>query len=286
MALQPALLIDDLTVNFGGVMALNSVSLSVPAETVYGVIGPNGSGKTTMLNAICGFVRCSGRMTLFDHALAKLPPHRRVELGLGRTFQNPKVGEDLTVRDLLRIGEYQRGNRQFWKEALAPWLADEDSRQSKNRALEILGELGIALPSLDVPVISLPHGVVKMLDLARALMGDPKLILLDESTSGLNEAEISVMREQLRRLRNRRLTIVAIEHNVQFLSDVCDHVTVLDAGRRIADGVVSDVLQLPEVVKAYMGEELPLSENDAVSEPRVRIENEIGTDEMSGRRAR
>ena len=265
MTAPSALEVDGLSVSFGGVLALNAVSLSVAAETVHGVIGPNGSGKTTMLNAVCGFVRCSGDVRLFGQALTWLAPHQRVGRGLGRTFQNPKVGEDLTARDLLRVGEHERRTRPFWKEAFAPWLAQADAVTFEQRALRILGELGIALPSLDVPVGSLPHGVVKMLDLARALMGDPKLILLDESTSGLNEAEIATMRAQLRRLRARRLTVVVIEHNVQFLSDVCDHVTVLDAGRRIADGAVAEVLRLPEVVKAYMGEEVPLADEAEAS---------------------
>jgi ABC-type branched-subunit amino acid transport system ATPase component len=268
MAVETALAVDGLSVSFGGVLALNAVSLTVPAETVYGVIGPNGSGKTTMLNAVCGFVPCRGRLTLFGAAVEHRPPHERVERGLGRTFQNPKVGDDLTVRDLLRIGEYRRRNRPFWKEAFAPWLADADARRFERRAMELLDELGIALPSLDMPVSSLAHGVVKMLDLARALMGAPRLILLDESTSGLNESEIAMMREQLQRLRARKLTIVAIEHNVQFLSDVCDHVSVLDAGQCIAEGAVSDVLRLPEVLKAYMGEETPLAEGEIATAAR------------------
>ena len=119
----------------------------------------------------------------------------------------------------------------------------------------MLDELKISLQSLDGVVSTLPHGVIKMLDLARALMGEPRVLLLDELTSGLNESEIAVMRDQLRRLRAKKLTIVAIEHNVGFLADVSDHVTVLDAGRRIADGEFSEVLQLPEVVKAYIGED-------------------------------
>lgn len=280
MAAIPALSLEGVSVRFGGLHALDSVSLSVTPETVHGVIGPNGSGKTTMLNAICGFVRCSGTVRLAGASLGGLAPHRRVELGLGRTFQNPKVTEDLTVRDLLRIGEYRQGVRPFWKEAFAPWLAEAEARRSESKALEILDELGIELGSLDVMVNSLPHGVVKLLDLARALMGEPKVILLDESTSGLNEAEIGIMREQLRRLRGRKLTIVAIEHNVRFLTDVCDRVTVLDAGRRIADGAISEVLQLPEVVKAYMGDDAPFQDSRpihvAAEEPLAEAELRSG----------
>jgi branched-chain amino acid transport system ATP-binding protein len=260
----PALVLEDVSVRFGGLHALDSVSLNVAPETVHGVIGPNGSGKTTMLNGLCGFVRCSGQLKLFGRSLVGLAPHRRVALGLGRTFQNPKVGDDLSVGDLLRIGEYRRRVRPFWQEAFAPWLADAEAQQFESKAREILDELGISLPSLDVLVSSLPHGVVKMLDLARTLMGDPKVVLLDESTSGLNEVEIAVMREQLKRLRARKLTIVAIEHNVRFLTDVCDHVTVLDAGRRIADGKISEVLQLPSVVKAYMGDDTPFKDDAPV----------------------
>ncbi len=255
MNAPPALAVDGLSVRFGGVTALDSVALTVPAGTVHGIIGPNGSGKTTLINALCGLVRCTGSIRLLGHALTGLAPQQRIALGLGRTFQNPKVGDDLSVRDLLRIGEHTRATRPFWQEAFAPWRADADAAAFVHRAEGLLDELGITLPSLDVPAASLSHGTVKMLDLARALMGSPRVVLLDESTSGLNEGEIAVLREQLRHLKARRLTIVIIEHNVRFLTDVCDAVTVLDAGRRIAGGLIADVLQRPEVVEAYMGTE-------------------------------
>ncbi len=253
---QAALAVGGLSVRFGGVKALDSVSLTVASGTVHGIIGPNGSGKTTLINALCGLVRCTGTIHLLGRSISKLPPQRRIAAGLGRTFQNPKTGDDLSVRDLLRIGEYLRGTRPFWEEAFVPWRADANSAVFRRRAELLLDELGIALPSLDVPVASLSYGVVKMLDLARALMGAPQVVLLDESTSGLNEGEIAMMREQLRRLRARKLTIIVIEHNVRFLSDVCDEVTVLDAGCKIADGRIADVLRMPEVVKAYMGTEI------------------------------
>jgi branched-chain amino acid transport system ATP-binding protein len=256
MSAEPAVLLQNLSVRFGGVIALHDVSLSIPQGCVYGIIGPNGSGKTTMINALCGLVQASGTMRVLGHSLAGVAPHRRAELGLGRTFQNPRMGTDLTVRDLLRIGAYRHGARPFWREALRPWRAAAEAAEFDDQAWRLLDDLGVPVPGLDAPVVSLPHGVVKMLDLARALMGTPRVVLLDELTSGLNEAEITVMRAQLRELRDRALTIMLVEHNVRFLSDVCDQVTVLDAGRDIAEGRVADVLRLPAVIKAYMGEDL------------------------------
>jgi ABC-type branched-subunit amino acid transport system ATPase component len=255
MSAEAAVVLDGLGVRFGGVVALHGVSLSVPRASLYGIIGPNGSGKTTMINALCGFVRASGTMRLLGRSLAGVAPHRRVDMGLGRTFQNPRVGDDLTVRDLLRIGAYRHGVRPFWQEALRPWRAAAEAAAFDARARRLLNELGLALPDLDAPVASLAHGVVKVLDLARALMSEPSVVLLDELTSGLNEAEIAVMRAQLRRLRDQALTIVIVEHNVRFLTDVCDEVTVLDAGRDIAAGRIQDVLRLPAVIEAYMGED-------------------------------
>ena len=114
----------------------------------------------------------------------QLVPHRRALCGLGRTFQNPKVNNALTVRDVLRIGEHQRWARPFGKEGIAPWFADADARATEERALKLCAELGIVLPSLDVPLASVPHGTIKMLDLARALMGDPRLVLVDEFDLG------------------------------------------------------------------------------------------------------
>jgi ABC-type branched-subunit amino acid transport system ATPase component len=252
---KPALIVSDLSVHFAGVFALDKVSLSVSEGTIHGIIGPNGSGKTTLLNALSGFVPCSGEATLFGKPILRLAPHKRAGYGLGRTFQNPKVDHSLTVRDVLRIGEHQRRMRPFWKEAFAPWLADADAFETEKRALALCSELGIVLPSLDVPLASTPHGTVKMLDLARALMGEPRVVLLDESTSGLSQVDISMMHDQLSRLRAKGVTIVVVEHNVRFLSDVCDHVTVLDAGRCIAAGSIAEVLRYPQVLKAYMGED-------------------------------
>ncbi|MGH7071905.1 MAG: ABC transporter ATP-binding protein [Acetobacteraceae bacterium] len=255
MTSASALVVADLSVRFGSMIALESVSLAVAPQSIHGIIGPNGSGKTTLLNALCGFVDCSGSASLFGRPLLGLPPHRRAALGLGRTFQNPKVDNDLTVRDVLRIGEHRRVVRQFWKETLAPWLADADARTTDRRAFGLCRELGVELASLEVPMASIAYGVVKMLDLARAMMSEPRLILLDEVTSGLSRADIAVVQEQLRRLRANGVTVVTVEHNIRFLVDVCDRVTVLNAGRCIADGAVTEVLRMPEVVKAYMGEE-------------------------------
>lgn len=249
------LVVDGLAVHFGGVTALKAISLAARADSVHGVIGPNGSGKTTMLNAVCGFIPCGGDVRLFGRDLAGLAPHRRVSLGLGRTFQNPRAPESLTVRELLRIGEYQRRTRTFWREALLPGRSVQDARDTDLRARGYLDDFEVGLSSLDAPIQDLPQGVLKMLDLVRALMGGPRVLLLDEPTSGLNEGEIHVLGRQLQRLRERGLTVVLVEHNLRFLNDVCDQVTVLDAGRTIAQGSLNEVLQLPQVVTAYLGEE-------------------------------
>lgn len=255
MTSPPALLVDCLTVRFGSMAALDAVSMTVAAGSIHGIIGPNGSGKTTLLNALCGFVACSGRASLFGRSLLGLAPHRRADVGLGRTFQNPKVDNDLTVRDVLRIGEHRRGARPFWKEAFAPWLADEDSAITDRRASRLCQELGIQLPSLDVPLASIAYGTVKLLDLARALMGEPRIVLLDEVTSGLSASDIALVQHEIRRLHERGVTVVVVEHNIRFLIDLCHQVTVLDAGRRIAGGGVREVLRQPQVVKAYMGDD-------------------------------
>jgi len=248
-----ALSVDDLDVSFGGLRALSRVSLSVEAGTVHGLLGPNGSGKTTLLNAVCGFVPSSGEIRLFGETLGHHPAHARAQGGLLRTFQNPKLVQHLSVDELLRIGEHARRVRSWWTVAALP-LSDRRQRlRSRARAEEALGLLGLDAALLDAQVHELPQGVLKMVDIARALMADPKVLLLDEPSSGMSEDEIGRLRQRLQDLSHRGTTMVLVEHNLGLVRAVCHQTTVLNLGEKLGDGRPEDMLARDDVIAAFLG---------------------------------
>lgn len=248
-----ALEIRDLSVSFGGVHALKDVSLAVAPGSVHGIVGPNGSGKTTLLNALSGFVRATGTIHLNGHDITHMAPHRRVRRGIGRTFQNPRGDHTLTVRDVLRLGEHLSGLQPWWMVALAPLVADRAFDKSTERAREFLIRVGLDAALLDTRLVDLSSGVFKMVDIGRALFGEPNVLLLDEPTSGMNEGEIEQLRGVLGELHERDVTVVLIEHNLRFVSRTCEVVTALADGQVMCSGTLREVLAHPDVVEAYLG---------------------------------
>lgn len=253
MSSDHVLEIEALSVQFGGVRAVNEVSLAVRPGTVHGLLGPNGSGKTTVLNAACGFVRSSGRVSLEGRVLSSLPPHKRSQLGLLRTFQNPKLVQHLTVAELLRMGEHAQSVRPWWLVAANP-LADRKARLAGRRhAQDVLELLRLDPAILGARIDSLPQGVLKMVDIARALMAEPKVLLLDEPSSGMSESEIDGLRERLLDLKARGTALVLVEHNIGLVEAVCDEVTVLNLGTFVCTGPPAEVLERDDVIEAFLG---------------------------------
>jgi ABC-type branched-subunit amino acid transport system ATPase component len=168
--------IRSVNVTFGGVRALTDVSIAISPGRVHGIIGPNGSGKTTLLNALSGFVRASGGLYLDGHEITRMSPHRRVNRGLGRTFQNPRGDHTLTAGDVLRLGEHLLGLQPWWMVALAPPLADRAWAQSQERARQFLERVGLDESILSTRLVDLPSGVMKMVDIGRAVLGGPRVL--------------------------------------------------------------------------------------------------------------
>lgn len=265
--------IESLGVRFGGALALRDVSLSVAPGTIHGLVGPNGSGKTTLLNAVSGFVPSTGAIRILGQEMGHMAAHRRARLGLGRTFQNPKVPANVTGAELMRAGEHLSGVQPWWMVTLAPWRAHRQLESSRARAREMLDRLGLPAELLDQPLSSLPGGSLKLLDIARALMPGPRLLALDEPTSGLNEREIQRLLECLRALQTEGLTVLIVEHNVRMLAGLCDTITVLNVGELLREGPPAEVFASPEVVAAYLGEptqEVATDGSAAGIEPAVK----------------
>jgi len=251
-----------LTVRFGGLTALDDVSLDVPSGRIVGIIGPNGAGKTTLFNVACGLLSTRTGEVLFNGLSIKgVQPHELNGLGIARTLQGLGLWRGLTVLENVMVGA-RRGSRPGLASALLGLgRSDRYEGALRERALAQLDELGIAEYAHRHPG-ALPYGVQKWISLARALVSRPALLLLDEPASGLTSTEIKQLAELLRSLR-ARMSIALVEHRLDLVMTVCEQVHVLDFGRLIASGAPEAIRGNKTVTDAYLGEELAANEGTA-----------------------
>lgn len=248
--------ITGLSVNFGGVMALSDVALSLRSGEIVGLIGPNGAGKSTFINCLSGITRpTAGRGVLDAIDLFSLPAHRIAALGIARVFQHPELIDDMTALDNLLIASHRSLRYGMLAELIALPRVRAEEAEARHRARRILARLGLATDSA-VRVGNLPYGHRKLIELGRALLTGARFLLLDEPVAGLNEAEIDRFASLVHELREELgLGILLVEHNMGLVSRLCDRAVVLDAGMVIARGTPGEVLGHPKVVAAYLGEE-------------------------------
>ena len=251
--METLLTISDLSISFGGVRALDDVSIDVTAGSVAGLIGPNGSGKTTMFNCICGYYRPSkGSVRLKEREITSLKPHGVAQQGVGRTFQTPHLFADMTLRQNLTLAaEFSSSGGQL----MSGLFSGKMARMARQRADTLLEQLGLTAHADAIPG-ELSVGLAKLGDLARALAIAPRLLLLDEPAVGLNDAERAQLSALLNDLAGQHsMTILVVDHNIGFISSICSQITVLASGRVISKGTPDQVKADPAVIQAYLGDE-------------------------------
>ena len=252
-AARSGLALHGVTVTFGGLTALSDVSLEARPHEVLGVIGPNGAGKTTLFNVACGFVvPDSGTLSWRGQELRRLRPHDLAGLGISRTLQGLGLFDKMTVLDNVLVGADREATSGFWSDLLSLPRSGRDERRLRDRALTTLDELGVASYAGRYPA-SLPYAVRKKVALARALVSEPELLLLDEPASGLSDTEMAELGTLLRGLTDR-MSVMLVEHHMDLVMSVCDDLVVLDFGRVIATGSPAEVRDNPAVQAAYLGD--------------------------------
>lgn len=251
---KPLLEVNNISIQFGGLKAVDGFSLQLQPGELAGLIGPNGAGKTTVFNLLTGvYSPNSGQILLESRPLQGLKPFQISHQGIARTFQNIRLFKELSVLDNILLGQYQQTQYGFWSTILQTSAFHKEEEEKRAEALDLLKIFKLDQKQNE-PAGSLPYGEQRKLEILRALATKPKILLLDEPAAGMNNSETAGLMEVISMLREKfKLTILLIEHDMKFVMNICEKIHVLDHGVKIAEGTAHQIQNHPEVIKAYLG---------------------------------
>jgi branched-chain amino acid transport system ATP-binding protein len=249
--------VEGISKRFGGVVAVESFSMLQLENQITGIIGPNGAGKTTVFNLITGAAAVDqGRILFMDREITRLPAHRRTDLGIARTFQNIRLFGNLTVLDNMKVAHDMKVRYTLWEEMLRLPRVRRQEREIDEKARHFLAYLGLEEYAAQKPQ-NLSYGIQRRLELARTLMTEPRILLLDEPAAGLNPHEVRDLMDTIRKIQEENaLTIVIVEHHMELIMNICSLIHVLDFGKKIAEGEPEAIKKNEQVLQAYLGEEV------------------------------